>query len=101
MSPIEKKLFHRIFCITGNMINIFFDESLIQVNVTNEEAVIFEHLIIPRLFLIKEEICGYGNNTITVQSEAYHLGGHLSLDIDRSIYLDTMKNIQETYIRYI
>ena len=101
MSEYEAEQFRTLFALAGNMINVFFDNTSFNHELSADEELIFNQLILPRISLLYKLICGDGKNIITINSTAYHAKENLSLNIDKEIYEEIALKIKSTYHLYV
>lgn len=97
MDAYETKLFNAVFKIVGNMIQIFYNQELKDVEISDFEQCLFDDLILPRLNIIRDSIKSKDGENVTISSIAYHFNDLLSVDISKKIYEEKSKVIMDTY----
>lgn len=101
MSKREAQLFKNLPSLVSNMINIFFNKSVVSNAISTYEESLFQELILPRVDILYTVVSGNRKNIIVINSCSYHVEDNLSLSIDKRIYSDTFLTVKNTYLHYL
>lgn len=97
----EQALHQSIFQLTSNMIQFFYDPTLLFMGMTEEESVIISELVKPRIAAMYEAIQPRSPSTRhSILCYAYHYNDQLCLTIDQAIYWQALNKIKRTYLAF-
>lgn len=101
MSRLELQNYLKIFGITSNCIQFFFEPNNMFIPPSREENEIIYKLIKPRVAEMLNIIKPKSPETrVKIECEAYHQYDLLHIELDQEYYSDAIDKIRETYLQF-